>query len=351
MITGLARTLHLERTGFVFTTVSQNSTLGDPSRLITQALRNAIESIRTGVYEPELVQNSSFFEIPRAYEDDHLNQVAHTATSSVQQDVAFGSSDLDLEVRSPGLLGSLYFEETRHRPARLEADEVEVEVKAIGVNFRDLLLALGSIQDETFGYECSSVVPQVGRDCRLKPGDRVVVDHSDPFHRSVRCNEFMALPIADEMTYAEAAAIPTNFTMPYRALIEVAHLVEGETILIHAGAGGTGQAAIQVAQYCRARIFVTVDSNSKKQLLMELYNIPAEHILYSRDLSFAKGVKRLTNGQGVDVMLNSLSGAGLLASWECVAPYGRFIEIGKKDKLSHRSLPMLQFAKCIILGS
>ncbi len=173
------------------------------------------------------MQISSLLEIPRVYEDDHLNQVVHKATSSVQEDVAFGSSVLDLKIRSPGLLESLYFEKKTHRPARLEADEIEVEVKAIGVNFRDLLLALVSIKDDAFGNECSRMVSQVRRDCRLKPGDRVVVSHSNPFCRFARCNEFVALRIADEMTYVETAATPINFMTVYRALVEVAHLAEG----------------------------------------------------------------------------------------------------------------------------
>ena len=236
-----------------FHTVNLNRTQRAPSRLITQALRNTIEGTRKGVYKPELVQTSSLLEIPRAYEDDHLNQVVHTATSSVQGDVAFGSNDLDLKIRSPGLLWSLYFEEKTHRPARLEADEIEVAVKAIGVNFLDLLLALGSIKDDAFCSECSGIVSQVGGDCRLKPGERIVVGHSNPFCRSVHRNEFMALRIPDEMTYVEIAAIPINFMTVYRALIEVARLAKGGTILMPAGAGGTRKAAIQVAQYCGAR--------------------------------------------------------------------------------------------------
>lgn len=153
------------------------------------------------------------------------------------------------------------------------------------------------------------------------------------------------------MSFAEAASIPTNFITAYRALVDIARLEVGESVLLHAGAGGTGQAAIQTAQHLGAVVFATVSTELKKQLLIRLYQIPKENILYSRDLSFAKAIKRLTKGKGVDVILNSLSGASLLASWECVAPYGRFIEIGKRDILDHRDLPLAQFERNVTFSA
>ncbi|CAH0022093.1 unnamed protein product [Clonostachys rhizophaga] len=346
MVTGLARTLRLERPGFIFTTASLSSKDEQISLFVRQVFENTVEGIRTGVYEPELVQNSGFLEIPRVYEDDARNQTIHTSVSSIEQDVLFGSRDLELKIRSPGLLESLHFEEVLGKSfTPLAADEVEIDVRAVGVNFRDLLVALGRVPDNNLGCECSGIISKVGSEGHLKPGDKVVAFHSDPFRRAVRCKAFMAIPIPESMTFTEAAAIPINFMTAYRALIEVAHLAEGESVLIHGGAGGTGQAAIQVAQLCGAKVYVTVGSNHKKQLIMDLYDIPAENILYSRDLSFAKGIMRLTDGQGVDVVLNSLAGSGLSASWDCIAPYGRFIEIGKKDILSRRVLPMHPFAR------
>lgn len=84
---------------------------------------------------------------------------------------------------------------------------------------------------------------------------------------------------------------------------------------------------------------------------MRLYRIPEENILHSRDLSFTKAIHRLTKGKGVDVVLNSLSGASLLASWECIAPYGRFIEIGKRDILDRRNLPLAQFERNVTFSA
>lgn len=106
-----------------------------------------------------------------------------------------------------------------------------------------------------------------------------------------------------------------------------------------------GQAAIQIAAHIGSEIFTTVGSMRKKKLLMDIYNLDEGHIFYNRDTSFADGSKRMTGGRGVDVVLNSLSGDGLTASWGCVAPFGRFLEIGLRDIDSGGRLPMAPFIK------
>lgn len=131
----------------------------------------------------------------------------------------------------------------------------------------------------------------------------------------------------------------------YHALIEAGRLQREDKVLIHAGAGGTGQSAIQIAKVIGAEVFVTVGSETKKKLVMELYGIPEDHIFYSRNTTFAQGVMRMTHGRGVDVVLNSLAGDGLSASWECIASFGRFVEIGKRDIHTHTKLDMFHFAK------
>lgn len=134
----------------------------------------------------------------------------------------------------------------------------------------------------------------------------------------------------------------------WHALHHIERVQPGETVLIHSGAGGTGQAAIQLAQHMGATIFTTVGMERKKGFLAKWYNIPENQIFSSRDTVFVKSIKRLTSGVGVDVVLSSLSGEGLTASWECIAPYGRFIEIGKEDILLHSKLQMSHFAQNVM---
>uniref|UniRef100_A0A8H7KEM4 Enoyl reductase (ER) domain-containing protein n=1 Tax=Bionectria ochroleuca TaxID=29856 RepID=A0A8H7KEM4_BIOOC len=142
-----------------------------------------------------------------------------------------------------------------------------------------------------------------------------------------------------------AASLPTTGITAYYALVKLAQLQKGEKILIHSATGGTGQMAVQIAQSIGAEVYVTVGSDDKKRLVEELYGIPHDHIFYSRDTRFARDIYHATDGRGVDVMLNSLSKEALVASWECLAPFGRFLELGKMDIEENSKLPMGQFSR------
>ncbi|EHA21280.1 hypothetical protein ASPNIDRAFT_118598 [Aspergillus niger ATCC 1015] len=244
----------------------------------------------------------------------------------------YGSGpSLRLSIGSPGLLNTLHFVEDRSLQKQLGPRDIKIKVKAVGLNFRDVLVALGRLESDTLGAEFAGEVVQVGDQCqKFQPGDR----------------DMPVVGIRNEkMLFTTAAAIPVAYATAWITLTKIAGLQAGESILIHSGAGGTGQAAIQVARYLGATVFATVSTDEKRQLLMDRYNIPTEHIFSSRNTLFAKGIRRLTTDRGVDVVLNSLSGDGLIASWECIAPYGRFVEIGKNDILSNSKLPMLQFER------
>lgn len=166
-----------------------------------------------------------------------------------------------------------------------------------------------------------------------------------------RSTEWAVAKIPDSLGFEEACAVINPAYTSWQSLVEVARLQKGEKILIHSAAGATGQLAIQIAQLVGAEVFATVGYNHKKQLLIDQYNLPADHIFYSRNTTFASGVMRVTNGYGVDVVLNSLVGEGLRASWECIAPHGRFIEIGKADISANASLPMSFFAKNVTFAA
>lgn len=169
-------------------------------------------------------------------------------------------------------------------------------------------------------------------------------------------------PVPKGMTPEAAASCATVYVTAYIALMDVARIHEGESVLIHAGAGGLGQAAIQLCKMIGADIFVTCGSLAKKQLLMEKYGIAEDHIFNSRDLSFAKGmtsrtqlqldpkltsigIMRQTEGRGVDVILNSTSGEALRQTWHCIAQFGRFLEVGKRDIMTNTGLDMQPFIK------
>ncbi|GES56801.1 related to polyketide synthase [Aspergillus terreus] len=225
------------------------------------------------------------------------------------------------------------------RPLRLSeplsGEEIEIEVKASGVNFRDIMISLGQMPDDNVA-EVAGVVTKVGQDAQLS---------------LVRCPSANVQRIPASVSFEEAASIPIIYCTAYHCLVTVAQLRPGDTILIHSGAGGVGQAAITLAQYLGATVFTTVGSEQKRQLLIEQYKLPEHHIFSSRSTRFASQIHALTEARGVDVVLNALSGAFLQSSLDVLAPLGRFVEIGKSDILAHARLDMSTFSRSTTISA
>lgn len=259
---------------------------------------------------------------------------------------------LALAIQTRGQLETLHFREDLACYDELGPLEVEIEAKVWGVGFRDVFLALGRLDEDDFGADVAGVVTKVGADVQsLKSGDRVAMQITGGMKTYPRGYEWTTAKIADSVSFEDACAVIIPGMTAIQSLIEIARLQKGEKVLIHSASGGTGQVALQVAQMVGAEVFATVGYDHKRQLLMDEYGIPADHIFYSRDTSFARGIMRMTNDYGVDVVLNSLAGEALRASWECIAPYGRMVEIGKADINANASLPMAFFAKnCLYAG-
>ncbi|RYP64365.1 hypothetical protein DL771_008810 [Monosporascus sp. 5C6A] len=258
---------------------------------------------------------------------------------------------LALEVGTLGMLDTLRFVEDAQYAqlnddtVTLKPHEVEIEAKAWPVSFRDVFIALGRLGQEGLGFECAGVVTRVGAEAGFQPGNRVCMVTPGCMRMYPRAPADAVFRLPDSVSFHNATAAINPGMTAYHALINVARLRRGEKILIHSAAGSTGQMAIWIAKQVGAEIFTTVGFDEKKRLLIDEFEIDADHIFYSRDTSFAQGILRVTNGYGVDVILNSLSGDSLQASWECIAPYGRFLEIGKMDIGTNASLPMRHFAK------
>lgn len=235
------------------------------------------------------------------------------------------------EAARRGSLDGLELRSLNRRPPA--AGEVELRVRAAGLNFRDVLNALGLYgSSPPLGGECAGEVVAVGEGVTaLSPGDAVVALALGSFAEYVTVDARLVAP-ADGLTFAEAATIPTAFLTAALCLQHYAKLRRGERVLIHAGAGGVGQAAIQLAQQCGAEVFVTA-SRGKWEALQAL---GVQHIYDSRSLDFAAAIiadtEHTPRGRGVDVVLNSLTGAGFIEkSLSVLAPGGRFVEIAQRD--------------------
>ncbi len=243
---------------------------------------------------------------------------------------------VQLALTATGQLRSMRWEsQKRTRPGR---DQVEVDVRATGLNFRDVMLALGLLSEEmvengfagpSLGLEFAGVVCSVGSQVRdFAVGDRVAGFGPRSFASRVVTGAACVSPIPAGMSFAAAATIPSAFLTVHYALDQLARIAEGESLLIHGAAGGVGIAALQIAKLRGAEIFATAGSEEKRDYLRLM---GADHVLDSRSLSFADDVLRLTDGRGVDIVLNSLSGEAMLRNLRVLKPFGRFLELGKRD--------------------
>ncbi|CAH0051130.1 unnamed protein product [Clonostachys solani] len=272
----------------------------------------------------------------------YVNEKSHEQKKVQRKFISPGGQNIKLTITTPGLLETLTFVPDPTAHLAPQPNEVLIQPAYTGLNFLDVLTALGRIpQISVLGVEAAGTVTAVGTSADLEVGDRVVVLTDGTVRSCVRADYRTAVKIPDGLSMRDAASMPGTACTVYRALVDVAGLQPDEKVLIHAGAGATGQMAIQLAQHIGAEVFVTVGSDAKRQLVATTYGIRDDHIFHTRDTSFVAGMKRITNGYGVDVVLNSLSGELLEAGWtELMAPFSRWVELGKKDILDNRGLSM-----------
>jgi acyl transferase domain-containing protein/NADPH:quinone reductase-like Zn-dependent oxidoreductase/acyl carrier protein/enoyl-[acyl-carrier-protein] reductase (NADH) len=248
----------------------------------------------------------------------------------------FQSNYARLAIRTPGQLRNLQWQ-VCPLPAPSE-DEIEIEVCAAGLNFRDVMYALGALTDDAvesgfagpgLGLEFAGVVTRTGSDANgFKTGDRVLGFGANSFSNKLIARTTSIAPIPAGMSFSEAATIPSVFLTVHYALNRLARLEQGEKVLIHGAAGGIGLAAIQIAKLCGAEVFATAGSNEKRDFLRLL---GIKHVFDSRSLAFADEILAATGGEGVDVVLNSLAGEAINRNLKVLRPFGRFLELGKRD--------------------
>jgi myxalamid-type polyketide synthase MxaB len=253
--------------------------------------------------------------------------VQHQFNSSHQSNSQNNSEtdSLKLDITNRGTLDSLMWRSSPRRSP--EAGEVEIQVHASGLNFRDVLNALDLYPGaEQLGLECAGEIVAVGSDVtHFQVGDAVVAIASGSFSQYVTVDARLVALKPKLLSFAAAATIPTAFLTADYTLKQLAKLAPGDRILIHAAAGGVGLAAVQIAQQIGAEIFATA-SPSKWTFLR---SIGIKHVMNSRTLDFADTFMATTQGQGVDVVLNCLSDKFIPKSLSVLRANGRFVEIGK----------------------
>ncbi|KAK7976515.1 glycoside hydrolase [Apiospora arundinis] len=353
---GLLRTVRSETSKTVatldldpFSTLDTNARAQLILDAVSASLAPPADDEVDGPVDYEFAEDAGDLAVPRVVSQEDLDLQLHRETTQdaepYLQPFEQEGRRLELAVGTHGALDSLYW---RDEPETvLGPDEVEVRVAATGMNFKDVVVAMGQVTQPYVGVECAGTVHRVGANVsssgKLKAGDRVCAMSLGAYSTYARCLGSSAAVIPASMSFETAASIPVVYSTAYYGLVEVARLQRGQSVLIHAATGGVGQAAVQLAHLLGADVYCTVGSEDKKQLLMDTYGVPAHRIYSSRSTSFGPAIREATNERGVDVVLNSLAGDLLRESWECLAPFGHFIEIGKRDIVANNNLGMRVF--------
>lgn len=270
--------------------------------------------------------------------------------SSTHGSVTADRCRLDFAV--PGRLANLHWlADTQAVPGK---GRIEARVMAVGLNFRDVMLTMGLLTDDAvqngfsgpnLGLEFSGIVTRVGEGVdHLRTGDRVTGFAPSCFASHVTTPAYAVMPVPDGWDYETAATVPTVFFTAWYALKHLARLGRGERLLVHGAAGGVGIAAIQIARHLGATVFATAGSDEKRDFLRLM---GVEHVHDSRSLSFADEILAATGGQGVDVVLNSLAGEAMRRSIGLLRPFGRFLELGKRDFVENTGIGLRPFKENI----
>ncbi|MEU0812143.1 type I polyketide synthase [Streptomyces sp. NPDC005970] len=318
-VRGLVRSACSENPG----RIAQLDVDGDPRSATALA---GVVAAQMAAGEPEAAVRSGEALVPR------LGRVARQSALTVPEGGAWS-----LDVDGSGSLEGLGLVPCPQSEAPLAEGQVRLAVRATGVNFRDVLLALGvvkmaeSFMDVAFGCEGAGVVVEVGPGVtRFAVGDRVMGLLSGSYAGPLSVTDSRTLaPMPRGWSFAQAAAVPTVFMTAYYGLQDLARIREGESLLVHAAAGGVGMAAVQLARHWGIEVYAT--ASEPKWPVVRGTGVPSERLASSRTLEFGERFRTATQGRGVDVVLNCLAREFTDASLDLLAPGGRFIEMGKTD--------------------
>ncbi|KAI9687315.1 MAG: Type I Iterative PKS [Bathelium mastoideum] len=351
MASGLMRTLRNENPGQVIVTLDVDPSA---SNNLVKSICHLIDRLNgsSPMDEFEFVNRAGVLYIPRIKQHPALNDIQTSLILGTEpRSIPFHQHPRCIRLRNArvGTLDSLHYAEIATYEIPLEQEFAEIELHAASLNFKDVATVMGLVPADAslIGLDGAGTIRRLHSTYTgpLYVGQRVLVTRKGCFSNLVQAPVNGLYPLPEWMTFEDASTIPSVYRVCVYGLLDLADLPRAKTILIHSGAGGVGIAAIQICQHYGTEIYVTVGSEHKRKFLMETYGIPNDHIFSSRTTEFASQLMSATHGRGVDIVLNSLSGDLLDASWHCIAQDGNFIEIGKKDLVNNGSLSMSPFCR------
>nr|ALQ32794.1 putative polyketide synthase [Fusarium bulbicola] len=349
---GLSRALMLEQPALRFSILD----VGSLANLDTELICSSVTKVLGRVHDRddcEFIQKDGLLHISRYCPDIQLNSLFRRRLglhAGKDLEPLASSHPARLSIDRIGAMDSLFFqtlsEPTAH--AALGPGYVDVDVRAVSLNAKDVYTMSGRVdtRNMTTAFDFSGLVTSVGPDVsHVAVGDRVVVSAPHHLGTAVRVPAGCVHKMTPDEEFTVMPSMMVIYPTALYALNERAHLRSGESILIHAGSGGLGIAAIILARRIGATVYTTVGSDVKREYLINELSVPSSHIFNSRDSTFVQGIMNATNGLGVDVILNSLVGDLMHDSWRCLADFGRFVEVGKRELVDAGKLDMSVFIR------
>jgi acyl transferase domain-containing protein/NADPH:quinone reductase-like Zn-dependent oxidoreductase/acyl carrier protein len=289
--------------------------------------------------EDEIALREGARYVSRLVRSGQANEPEKSLSQAFDSVMLDGDRSVRLSIDGSGIVDHLVLREV---PRRLPGPgQVEIEVYATGLNFRDVAVSVALLppeQGEGLGFECAGRVTSIGEGVSgINIGDEVIALSHSSFATFITADARLILPKPEGVSFEQAATIPFSFLTAYYSLCEMGRMRKGDSVLIHCASGGVGLAAIQLARRLGARIFATAGSQEKRDYLKSL---GVEHVMDSRSYAFADEIMQLTAGEGVDLVLNSLAGEFRTRSMSLLKRGGRFLEIGKADILQNSRLDL-----------
>ncbi|KAI0521004.1 polyketide synthase [Xylaria bambusicola] len=353
---GLSRAVMLEQPSLRWSILDVGKQLTDPPNAVN-VLVSIVKALdaKQEMDDCEYILMDSLLFVSRYSPDFQVNslfrQRMNPQTAELEERRLAEAKPVRLTISRPGALDTIHFEELREPgwTEGLASGYVDVEVKTVSLNAKDVYVMAGRVETpgKTTAFDFAGIVSAVGPGTSgLKVGDRVVACAAFQIGTTARVRTDCVLPLLDNEDFTVMPTLTITYGTALYALENRAHLRKGESILVHCGSGGVGIAVITLARKMGATVYTTCGSQGKREYLVKELGVPASHIFSSRDSSFVRGIAELTSGRGVDVIINSLVGDLMHDSWEsCLAEFGRFVEIGKRELVNAGRLNMRMFLR------
>ncbi|KAK5996471.1 Highly reducing polyketide synthase srdA [Cladobotryum mycophilum] len=346
LIAGLARSLILEQPSLNICTYD----IDDSEDNVKATAQNLVSVLNQPKGQPDLefAQHKGVVHVSRFAPDTGINATFRSKQGLETTPISLKEADdARLVIGQAGQFDTIFFKQ-QEPPTSIAPTEVRIKVASVGLNARDYDVLAGQVDapNATCQLECAGTIVQVGSSVTdFTVGDRVVAMAPTHFQTYQTLPQWACHKLADEEKFDVCSTLPLSYATAIYALHHRANIQPGESILIHSGAGGVGMAAIQLAQQTGAEIFTTVSTEEKRHFLINKFGLDPSNIFSSLGTSFLDDILKATGGRGVDVIINSLKGDQLHATWKCAAEFGRFVEIGNADSAAAGRLEMDQFLK------